>query len=206
MPISFGGDASHLYEEASRQTKADAAPVLDYLSTGFTVTWFREHERRVWIALLKPQPNISDYFTLPLEYVLIGHGHPHDFQQRTLLAEPPEDIAYRVDGRVRFVASGASMMKAACAAWATERRIAVVPIDTGRDIVPGAGAQQLYELLANSLWRRDVFDEPEPVTDPAEFFGRELTVSELVTKTYLGQLSAIFGLRKIGKTRQHTYL
>ena len=154
----------------------------------------------MWVALIKPHEHIGDYFTLPMEYVLIGHGFPNDFQQRTLLAEPPQDIAYRADDRVRFVASAAPMMKAACAAWATQRRIAVVPLDPSRDFASGAGAAQLYELLSTSLWRRDVFDDPEPVANAAEFFGRELTVQQIVTKTYLGQLSAIFGLRKIGKT------
>jgi len=200
MAIDFGGEAKHLYDSASKQIQADAAPVLEFLSLGFSITWFREHGPRVWVALIKPHDHIGDYFTLPKEYVLIGHGFPNDFQQRTLLAEPPHDIAYRADDRVRFVASAAPMMKAACAAWASQRRIAVVPLDPSRGFVSDAGSAQLYELLSTSLWRRDVFDDPEPVANAAEFFGRELTVQQIVTKTYLGQLSAIFGLRKIGKT------
>jgi hypothetical protein len=200
MAIDFGGEARHLYESASKQVQTDAAPILEFLSRGFTITWFREHRPRVWVALVKPHDHVADYFTLPKEYVLIGHGFPNDFQQRTLLAEPPQDVAYRVDDRVRFVASAAPMMRAACAAWATQRRIAVVPLDPARDFTPDSGTAQLYELLATSLWRRDVFDDPEPVANAAEFFGRELIVQQIVTKTYLGQLSAIFGLRKIGKT------
>jgi hypothetical protein len=200
MPIDFGGEAKQAFDLTSPQVQADARPVLEFLSTGFTVTWFREHGSRVWVALVKPHVNIGDYFTLPMEYVVIGHGFATDFQQRTLLAEPPKEIAFRVDDRVRFVASAAPMMRAACAAWATQRRIAVVPLDPSRDFEAGTGTAQLYDVLATSLWRRDVFDDPEPVANPTEFFGREITVQQIVTKTYLGQLSAIFGLRKIGKT------
>jgi hypothetical protein len=200
LSIEFGGDADVPFNRATLPTKDDARPVLEFLSAGFTVTWFQERSPRLWLALIKPQPNISDYFSLGMEYLLIGHGFPNDFQQRTLLAEPPSDIAFRVDPRVRFVSSNAPMMRAACAAWAVQNRQAIVPIDRIVQRTDADATAELYELLSQSLWHRDVFDDSEPVTDPSEFFGRELVVQELVSRAYLGQLSAIFGLRKVGKS------
>src|SRR5207247_5889319 len=108
--------------------------------------------------------------------------------------------AYRLDTRVRFVASPAQLLKASCAAWAQQRRIAVVPIDAKAAASSDDPRAELFALLSQALWRRDVFDDPEPVTNPAEFFGRELYVQELVTRVLLGQPSAVFGLRRIGKT------
>lgn len=197
--IDFGGDALASFNKASAITRDDARPVLDFLSAGFVITWFQERSPRLWLALLKPKDKVRDHFLLSMECLLIGHGFPQDFQQRTLLAEPPDDISFRVSKAIRFVSSSAAMMRAACAAWAVQNRIAIVPIDDA-SIDRGDPDGALYKLLSDALWRRDVFDDSEPVIHASEFFGRELVVQELVSRVYLGQLAAIFGLRKIGKS------
>jgi hypothetical protein len=201
MPAArFEGDAREFFEEASPQTQSDALPVLEFLSHGFSITSFREQKPRIWTALIKPNEAISNQFGLTLEYFLVGHGFPGDFHQRTLLAEPPAKEAYRVDSRLRFVASPSPLLKPSCAAWAVQRKLAVVPIEVGRLQGVTDPEKLLYSTLAATLWRRDVFDDPEPVTNPAEFFGRELVTNEIVEKILLGQPCAIFGLRKIGKS------
>jgi hypothetical protein len=199
QPIHFQADAKSSFDRASQPTQIDAAPILEFLSLGFGVTWFHERGYRLWMALLKPSLRITEHFGLGMEYVVIGHGFPNDFQQRTLLAEPPSDIQYRVDARIRFVASAAPLMRATCASWAAKTKVVVIPVDAS---VVGSDhpAERLYEILSTSLWRRDVFDDSEPVTDPAEFFGRQQYVQELATKAFLGQPVALFGLRKIGKS------
>ena len=45
-----------------------------------------------------------------------------------------------------------------------------------------------------------MFDDSEPVTDSSEFFGRERPVHELHSRISLGRPTAVFGLRKIGKS------
>jgi hypothetical protein len=201
LAIDFSVNAVHHFRTASEQTRFDAAPVLSFLSKGFKITWFEEKRRRVWLAIVKPHPQVEKQFALNLEYIVIGHGFQEDFQQRTLLEQPSETIEYRVDPRIRFVASAAPLMKAACAAWAIQNSIAVVPLDS-KEIQADApdNEARLFQLLSGSLWRRDVFDDSEPVTDPSEFFGRELYVQEMLTRTLLGKPTSIFGLRKIGKT------
>ena len=152
------------------------------------------------MAIIKPTEKLAQHFSLPMEYVVIGHGFPNDFQQRTLLAEPPANEIYRVDSRIRFVASAAPLMRASCAAWAAQKRIAVIPLDPQEVASEEEDLSRIYEILTTALWRRDVFDDSEPVTDPAEFFGRQHAVQEVVTKAFLGQPTAVFGLRKIGKS------
>jgi hypothetical protein len=198
--IRFGGEAQAAFRESSAALQADATPALELLSFGFTITWFKESAPRVWLALLKPDAQISDIFALDLEYLLIGHGFENDFQQRTLLAAAPQEIAYRIDNRVRFVASPAPNLRAACASWAQINKTAIVPIQIARVGSPNRDVLALHELLSRSLWIRDIFDDSEPVADPAEFFGREVAVQELTARSYLGKPLAVFGLRKIGKT------
>lgn len=197
--INFQPEAKTWFERASVATQIDATPVLEFLSAGFGIGWFRERGHRLWMALIKPSEKLAEHFALGMEYVVIGHGFPNDFQQRTLLAEPPTDLAYRVDSRIRFVVSAAPLMRATCASWAAKTKIAVIPVDAG-GLSTGEALRQIYEMLSSALWRRDVFDDSEPVVDAAEFFGRQQAVQELATKVFLGQPVALFGLRKIGKS------
>lgn len=202
MTIDISPEARVLFDHSQDQTRQDAAPVFEFLSAAFRITWFRESGPRLYLAILKPKEPVASHFALDHEYFLVGHGFPADFHQRTLLAEPPREETYRLDSRIRFVASPAPTMRTACAAWAAQRRIAVIPIDVGPLLAAGSHdrVEALLKLLGQSLWRRDVFDDSEPITDPAEFFGRELPVQELLTRTTLGQPTAVFGLRKIGKS------
>lgn len=197
--LNFASDAKTWYDRASTATQLDAEPVLTFLSPAFSITWFRERGHRIWMAIIKPSEKVAEHFALSMEYVLIGHGFPTDFQQRTLLADPPAELQYRVDSRIRFVASAAPLMRATCAAWAAQKKIAIIPVDAQSLNLEGA-LQHTYDILTNSLWRRDVFDDSEPITDAAEFFGRQQAVQELATKAFLGQPTAVFGLRKIGKS------
>jgi len=157
---SFSRETRWVFDRASAETKADAEPVLGFLSQGFQISWFREERRRIWHAIVKPHPLVSEQFALPLEYFVIGHGFPADFHQRTLLIEPPTEEAYRLDHRLRFVASPAALLKASCAAWAQERHIAVVPIDAKAAASSTDPRADLFALLSQALWRRDVLMTP----------------------------------------------
>src|SRR5216684_3472971 len=127
--IRWGSDAKASFDRASRATQIDAEPVLLFLSSGFFINWFRETAHRIWMAFIKPTQQLAQHFSLSMEYAVIGHGFPTDFQQRTLLDDPPRGEAYRIDPRIRFIASAAPLMRASCAAWAAQKRIAVIPLD-----------------------------------------------------------------------------
>ena len=81
-------------------------------------------------------------------------------------------------------------------------RIAIIPLNSEilARLSPEECKDLLWETLSAALWRRDVFDDSEPVAMPSEFFGREVVVQEVVSKAILGKPTAIFGLRKIGKS------
>lgn len=197
-------EARPYFDRANERVKQAAKPILDFLSTGFLVTWFWPEERN-WKAVLKPDDVLGRQFGLMKEYFLIGHGFTEDFHQTTLLAEPPDiaDLQVRLDRGIRFVSSPSTAMEEACAGWANDKRITIVPISEAkaRDAVASDAAQEkLFGLLRGSLWRRDWFDDSEPIRVPSEFFGREQYVDALRAKIMDGQPAGVFGLRKIGKS------
>src|SRR4051812_13305166 len=126
MTLSWKPVARAAFDEASDQTQADAKPALDLLSTGFDITFFRETGPRLWLAAIKPLPDIAAHFGLLLEYLVVGNGFEKDFHQRTLLREVPADydLRERIDSTVRFVVSDASAAPALCAAWAARKKTA----------------------------------------------------------------------------------
>jgi hypothetical protein len=191
-------DASLAFGAAHAETKDVASPVLDLLSHGFQITWFRETGRKLWLAAVKPLPGVSDHFGLQAEYFVVGNGYPTDFYQRTLKVDPPPELQERLNNSVRFIAADAVSADALCAAWAQKNKCTVVLL---KNVVGSATTiDRLYSLLSSALWRRDYFAEAEPVRDPSEFYGRELVVNELQSKVLLGAPVAVFGLRKIGKS------
>lgn len=199
MTLNLHYEAESAYESAQPATKSAARPMLELISAGFQITWFRETAPLLWLAVAKPSHAVSEHFGLRQECFVIGNGYPNDFHQRTLTQEPPDYLVDRLDPAVRFVASDAAIAEAFCAAWAQKNRSSVVVLHT----IQSSGASdsdRLYSLLSTSLWRRDFFAEAEPVREPNEFFGRELVVNQLFTKIILGSPIALFGMRKIGKS------
>lgn len=199
--INLHHEAAPAFEDASQITKASAKPILELLSLGFQITWFRESSPNVWLALVKPNRETGEHFGLRQECFVIGNGYATDFHQRTLNLAPPDYLFDRLDSTVRFVTSDAPIAPAFCAAWAQKNRATVVLINSekcqGDDL---QRRDRLYALLSTSLWRRDFFAEAEPVRAPSEFFGRQVIVNELFAKILVGSPVAIFGLRKIGKS------
>jgi len=192
-------DAESAINAASAATKNHVLRMASMLATGFRVTWFKEIEAGIWMALVKPSEKIAEDFGLRLECLLIGNSFEKDFYQRTLKLNPPQTLLDRYDESIRFVASNAPMAEAHCTAWAQRTRCRVVLLrDDTRN--PEGVVTELYQLLGNSLWRRDFYSESEPVRQPQEFFGRESLVTELMTKILGGSPVAMFGLRKIGKS------
>lgn len=199
MTINFHAVARASFEEhTSEATQNSAAPVLEFLSHGFQVTWFREISHLIWVAVLKPDREIATQFGLRQEVLLIGNSFGKDFHQRTLKYDPPAELEDRVDRSVRFVFSDAPVAEAFCAAWAQKHKASVVVIRTPDD--GRANSDALYALLGQSLWRRDLFAESEPVRLASDFFGRQAAVNELLAKILSGSPVGVFGLRKIGKS------
>lgn len=198
--MNLNHKAEDAFNRASPLTQNVARPILELLSEGFQVTWFREVDPRIWICLIKPAPEVSEQFGLHEEYFVIGNGYSKDFHQRTLSIPVPDDLVDRVDTNLRFVASEAPVAPAFCAAWAQKNKAAVVllpGIDNAKQQQASSG---IFPLLSKTIWRRDFFSESEPVRTASEFFGRQPIVNELLSKILTGTPSAVFGLRKVGKS------
>jgi hypothetical protein len=56
MAIDFGGDAAARFRRSPIELQRDARDVLEFISAGFSITWFAEGGPRIWHALLKPHP------------------------------------------------------------------------------------------------------------------------------------------------------
>jgi hypothetical protein len=198
MQLNYKAEESH--ERCSDATKEVAHPILEALSSGFRITWFREVEPKIWTAVLKPHDKVSEQFGLRQEYFLIGNGYRNDFHQKTLKIQIPPDLTERIDDSLRFVASDAPIADAFCVAWAQKIKSTVVVLSLNRLRGPSGKDDRLFQLLSKTLWRHDYFAESEPVRDPSEFFGRQAAVGELLAKLMSGSPTAVFGLRKIGKS------
>lgn len=84
-------------------------------------------------------------------------------------------------------------------AWGREAGLTILPIYR-----PRAGAMPpaaiLRQRLARELFATDRFQVTGPVSDDAEFFGRREQANDLLRQLQAGRITAIFGLRKVGKT------
>lgn len=83
--------------------------------------------------------------------------------------------------------------------WGREAGLTVLPIYR-----PSAGAMPPAELvrqrLAQELFSTDSFQVTGPVSDDSDFFGRREQANDLLRQLQAGRITAIFGLRKVGKT------
>lgn len=200
--MDFQNDSRRFFDVAPDELKRRAAPTLRALEPGFHVSWFREQGTRIWYAVLKPKDWVRDRFGLLYEYVLVANHFDKDFHLRTLEVDLPDQVAYRVDRQLRFVASDAPGVEAICAAWARDEQVSVVVLTAGTEsqFETGNARETLEELLAARLWVRDRFDDSEPVRSPGEFFGREALVNDILHRLADGHPIGLMGLRKIGKS------
>ena len=83
------------------------------------------------------------------------------------------------------------------------RDLSMIPLDraTIKAAVSEEGAADVL-LQALNLWlgRGDVFDERNPISDSAAFFGRGPLIHQLLNKILNRQNFGLYGLRKMGKT------
>jgi len=83
------------------------------------------------------------------------------------------------------------------------RNLSLVPLDRAAMKEAVADRRAAEVLLQNvNLWlgRGDVFDESNPISDSAAFFGRGPLIHQLLTKILNRQNFGLYGLRKMGKT------
>jgi serine/threonine-protein kinase len=105
----------------------------------------------------------------------------------------------RVEPDVAFVATADRAAPDTIRKW--RRDVQIVPLVTSADqrYRDGALSEDLADLLAHSLYERDLYDELTPVTGD-HFFGRARELNALARDLTDGRHCGVFGLRKIGKT------
>lgn len=105
----------------------------------------------------------------------------------------------RVQPNVAFVATPDRAAPETIRKWRTD--VQVVPLVTSADqrYRDAPLSEDLADLLAHSLYERDLYDELTPVTGD-HFFGRARELNALARDLAEGRHCGVFGLRKIGKT------
>ena len=81
--------------------------------------------------------------------------------------------------------------------WGRELSLAVMPLYYNGTLPSG---EALLRNLSHELFSYDAFDITGPVADDIHFYGRREEARDLAKKLQLGQIRAVFGIRKIGKT------
>ncbi len=81
--------------------------------------------------------------------------------------------------------------------WGRERSISAIPIFVDEAFPP---ADALEAIVLREFFAYDSFDVTGPVSDDAKFYGRRGEALELARHLRQGQVRAVLGLRKTGKT------
>lgn len=81
--------------------------------------------------------------------------------------------------------------------WGRGQGLTVIPILAA---ACPADSVQFERLLAEEIFQWDPFDVTGPVADDAQFYGRKQDAAQLAQRLQAGQVLALLGIRKAGKT------
>lgn len=87
MTLNLHYEAESAYESAQPATKSAARPMLELISAGFQITWFRETAPLLWLAVAKPNHAVSEHFGLRQECFVIGNGYRELYDRFALARE-----------------------------------------------------------------------------------------------------------------------
>lgn len=174
----------------------------------FKVTW--ESERRVakteiYVMLLKPEKSISETFgienEIPLFMFHYSHLQPRSMQaMEQICAEHP--LAGRTDTTVAFFCAPDPKLDDWIASYQSENPESrmVVPFTMHELDASTQDKWKVINKIKDTLFIRNLFDYKLPLRSDRYFYGREDIVANIVDNVKKSQNSAVFGLRKTGKT------
>jgi hypothetical protein len=183
-------------------TRPHESRIADRLVLGFSV--MQISEKRVASQLveawtLKPDRSIKDFFGFQgnlLAMVTTDNVAPDQMLQLhdDLLTDKFDPMASVIVSPQRDIRS---QIKALTEKQPERSPIAAMSVT---DLETLATATDLGNMLAQQLFRRNLFNMESPLERDSFFFGRHQVVSELLDRFNSGQNSGLFGLRRIGKT------
>lgn len=163
-------------------------------SVGAKVTWLRQGGGRSWHVIVETPPEVRHRFALAPELHLVVTDR---FQVRDLDAawEVKSELRGRVDLDLVVVCSQDPDLqdRVACLGLPSGRQVACWPMPD-RGVMP-----PLADALARSLPYHDPFDVRDAVRGLA-VRGRSDEIAGLLRAVQAGRMTAVVGLRKVGKT------
>lgn len=173
----------------------------------FDITWAarrRAYGTSCSVYLLKPEDDISHVFGLELEVALFIFDYDpmqartmqviNQIMQESPLSGRSEPSLYVIVGK----GGGTKDWIESYRSRNPDPRTAV-PLSYDQ-VVDVKNRFDLRNIIANTLFRRDMFDYRLPVDNDLFFFGRGAVVSKIRDQIQKGQNTGLFGLRKTGKT------
>lgn len=182
--------------------------IINSFEPHFHVTW--ESERRlsntiIDVMLLKPSKQTSETFGFENEVPLFISSYPN-LQPRTMqameqiCAEHP--LAGRIDTTVAFLLSADDDIESWAAKYQSENPENRIIVPFTQSVVNQAldDKWRIINAIKDSLFIRNLFDYKLPLKSDRYFYGREDIVATIADNVKKSQNTALFGLRKTGKT------
>lgn len=174
----------------------------------FSVTWARRriaYNAELSVYFLKPDNATREAFGFQREVLLVYSPYA-TIEARALQAAESflfdEPGAGRVDQLVIFLVSDAPNVRE----WVDDYLLAhresrmVVALQASRLRELGDDRWSVWNLLAQQLFNRDLFESRLPLERDTYFFGRDEIIRSYRDSIRLSENRGIFGLRKTGKT------
>lgn len=182
--------------------------VASGLQSTFSITWAshrKSHRTDLDVLLLKPNADCAQTFGFEKEIALFYSPY-EELQART--PQAIEDICTqtpllgRIDPSVVFLSAPAKNLSSWVAEYLSYNQqsrsiVSISPVEFRAAI---DDPWKVKNCIKDRLFIRNLFDYKLPLKSDAFFYGRDDIVASLMDNVRKSQNSALFGLRKTGKT------
>lgn len=182
--------------------------IIEKFGTQFFVTrggqdiWLSENSNYRYF-LIKPTEMFFHMFNLEREIVVVFSSYA-EFQPRSLEAyqKIQDNFAELRLEKICFVLiSAAANVVSEIRSISKERKESRITIPfTYSELLSGYNDFLFRNRFKDFFYSRDLFAYESPLKTDLYFFGREQTIHNLISRSKSGENSALFGLRKTGKT------
>lgn len=148
----------------------------------------------------KPSKRLSNLLSVSREILILFTSFTSQ-QARTIktLSRIISENAGRLESTVAIVVhldpTGNTNLKA----WGKENGISILPLFYCEENYPMQPVH-FENLLCREMFSIDPFDVTGPVSDDSQFYGRRTEAQTIARQLQIGQVKALLGIRKIGKT------
>lgn len=189
-------------------TRAEFRKMVSVFSEDFTITWAadrRAYNCKASIILVRPENHMKELFGFQREiavfYIKYSEIQARAFQAiESFCNESP--LKGRIDQTVSIIISEDSRCVSSIQNYQIENPQSKIFIPLWAEVcrVPDENNWSIRNHISEHLFSRNIFDYKLPLTTDMYFYGRDDISARLVDNFRKSENSAVFGLRKTGKT------